>query len=279
MEVLFATDGRSPALAAGDLLRRLVDPSHVEIAVLSAHDPSFETTEGYFDTLLEEAEREMSEAGLASRSVWREGDPAVSIEKELAEDGYGLVILGAGNHSWLGHIAFGSVAIYVLHRARVPVVVVHRRPSHEHDRLRVLVGADGSPAATHAIDTLVSLTEPDRVDLWVRTVIRTHDIVLSAHSGAYVRTSYTQKVLEEVEAMASRHLEDALERLRVAGFSARGSIGSGWPANDLLDQAERGEADLVVLGARGAGTLERMTMGSVSAHVARYAPATLVAQP
>lgn len=278
MEILFATDGRSPALAAGDLLRRLVDPSHVEIAVLSAHDPSTETTEGYFDTLLEEAERAMSEAGLTSRSVWREGDPAVCIEKELAGDGYGLVIVGAGNHSWLGHIAFGSVATCVLHRAPVPVVVVHRGPSQAHDRLKVLVGADGSPAATHAIDTLASLTEPDCVDLRVRTVIRTHDIVLS-HSGTYVPTPYTQKVLEEEEAIASRHLEGALDRLRIAGFSARGSIGSGWPANDLLDQAERGEADLVVLGARGAGTLERMTMGSVSAHVARYAPATLVAQP
>lgn len=278
MEILFATDGRSPALAAGDLLRRLVDPTHVEIAVLSAHDPSTETTEGYFDTLLEEAERAMSEAGLTSRSVWREGDPAVCIEKELAGAAYGLVIVGAGNHSWLGHIAFGSVATCVLQRAPVPVVVVHRGPSRAGDRLKVLVGADGSPAATHAIDTLAWLTEPDHVDLRVRTVMRTHDIVLS-HSGMYVPTPYTQKVQEEEEAIASRHLEDALDRLRIAGFSARGSIGSGWPANDLLDQAARGEADLVVLGARGAGTLERMTMGSVSAHVARYAPATLVAQP
>ena len=45
----------------------------------------------------------------------------------------------------------------------------------------------------------------------------------------------------------------------------------------LLDEASQLEADLVVLGARGLGPIGRLTVGSVSAHIARHAPATLVA--
>jgi hypothetical protein len=66
-------------------------------------------------------------------------------------------------------------------------------------------------------------------------------------------------------------------RIRAAGFRAEGSLGEGWPGTDLLELAADRRADLVVVGAHRSGFLEHLVMGSVSAHVARHAPATLVA--
>jgi nucleotide-binding universal stress UspA family protein len=278
MDILFATDGRPPAIAAGELLMRLVDPSRVEVTILHALEYGNEVAgESYAEELLSVAETSFGGAGIPTHLVSVEGDPAVSIEKELAHGTQELTVMGAGNHTWLGRIVFGSVSTHVLHVAPTPVLLVHRAPHVDHDKLRVLIGADGSPAAMQAIDTMIALTDPDRVDVAVRTVIQTPNFAFSAHPGAYPPTAYVEEVTDQARKTAAMNLERSLERLRVAGFTAHAGLGTGWPANDLLDRADRDEADIVVVGARGIGTIGRLTMGSVSSHVARHAPAALVA--
>jgi nucleotide-binding universal stress UspA family protein len=277
MEILYATDGLPPATAAGELLRRLADPSRVNVAILFAEDVADEVLGDSVAQGLDEAERAMRGAGVATRVLRMKGDAVVSIEKALADQDFGLVVLGAGNHRWLDRLAFGSVSTHMLHSAPVPVLLVHRTPDPTHERLHVLFGADGSPSAASAMDTLAAITEPNRVDLEVRTVVHTPELGFSAHPGAYVPTTYIEGLLAAERATAKKHLGETLDRARVMGFTAHGSLGIGWPANDLLSYGEKKEADLILVGARGLGTLARMTMGSVSAHVARHAPAALVA--
>lgn len=277
MEILYATDGLPPATAAGELLRRLVDPGRANVAILSSQDAADALEDDSVAMALEEAGTAMRGAGVATRLLRMTGDAVVSIEKALADQEFGLVVLGAGNHRWLDRLAFGSVSTHMLHASPVPVLLVHRTPDPGHERLHVLVGADGSPSAVSAMDTLAAITEPNRVDLEVRTVVHTPELGFSAHPGAYVPTRYIDDLLAAEKASAERRLGETIDRARAMGFTARGSLGTGWPANDLLSYGEREEADLIVVGARGLGTVARMTLGSVSAHVARHAPAALVA--
>jgi nucleotide-binding universal stress UspA family protein len=276
MEILFATDGRPPANAALELLTRLADPSHVRVTVLSARNPEA-APDRLLDEGVAEAERALRDAGVGFRALRMTGDPVVCIEKVLAEGHHGSLVLGAGNHSWLDRLAFGSVSTHMLHAAHTPVLVAHRAPDPAHQRLRVLVGADGSGSAAHAIDTLASITGPDRVDVEVRSVVPTPELGFSVHPGAYVPATYIEDLMEAEGAEAEGHLNEALDRCHGLGFSPHGSLGNGWPGNDLLHFADEKAADLVVVGARGLGVVARMAMGSVSAHVARHAPATLVA--
>lgn len=278
MKILYATDGRPPAVAAGELLRKLVHPERVTVTILHASEFGNElVADSHAADVLDRAENAFRKAGIRTERRYLEGEPASRVAKELAREDYHLTVLGAGNNTWLGRLVFGSTSTHVLHEAPVPVLVVHRAPDPSHERLHVLVGADGSPSAAHAIDTLASITEPNRVDIHVRTVVRTHELAFSAYPGAYVPTSFIEELLAEEKAIATRHLNEALERVRSLGFTADGSVGTGWPANDLLDHARKMEADLIVVGARGIGAIARMTMGSVSAHVAGHAPAALVA--
>jgi nucleotide-binding universal stress UspA family protein len=89
--------------------------------------------------------------------------------------------------------------------------------------------------------------------------------------------SYVEQATDEARRTAQLALDRSRDRLLRAGYAATGSLGSGWPAADLLDRVEHDGADLLVVGARGIGPFERIAMGSVSAHVVRHAPATLVA--
>lgn len=277
MEILYATDGLPPATAAGELLRRLADPDRVNVTILFSEDVADPRMDDSVVMGVEDAGAAMRGAGIATRVLRMTGDAVGSIEKAIADQDFGLVVLGAGNHHWLGRLALGSVSTDILHSSPVPVLLVHRTPDREHERLHVLVGADGSPSAATALNTVAAITEPNRVDLQVRTVVHTPELGFSAHPGAYVPTKYIEDLLTAEKAAAKRHLGETIDRARVLGFTAHGSLGAGWPANDLLSYGEQKEADLIVVGARGLGTLARMTMGSVSAHVARHAPAALVA--
>jgi nucleotide-binding universal stress UspA family protein len=276
MQILYATDGQPPAVDAGRLLTSLVDPARAEVTILSAHDAWTEEVEDYFADVLGDAEKQMAQAGLVSSSMWRRGSPARCIERELRTHPYDVVVVGAGNHGWLGRWVMGSVSSHVLTHATTPVLVVHRAPDDD-SRVRVLVGADGSPALERAIDTLASISSPGRIDVFVRAVAETPDLAFAARPGAAVSPSYVEDAFREARTLAAAHLEDGIGRIRAAGFRVEGSLGEGWPGNDLLELATDRRADLVVVGAHRAGVVERLVMGSVSAHVARHAPATLLA--
>lgn len=276
MQILFATDGRAPAKAAGDLLARLADPTRVEVQVLHVEDPGAEGFAGGVEDIPAEAEKALLDAGVIAGSISRRGEPTACIDDELVTDRYGLVTVGAGNHSWMGRYVFGSVSNHVLHHARIPVLVVHRSLG-AHDRLRVLVGTDGSPAVERAIDTLMSIAPASRVDVDVHAVVATPEVVFADGAGTYVPSSSLEQALEEARTFASEHVEHALGRFHAEGFEAHGSIGDGWPAAELLHRAASRDADLVVLGARRRGAIRKLAIGSVSAHVARHASATLIA--
>ena len=278
MDILFATDGWQPAQAAAALLARSVDPAFVSVTVLHARDYGHDLSDRRnSDQVLAEAESMLGGVGIPCHLLAIDDDPATAIEKELVAGGEDLVLVGAGNHSWLGRLVVGSVSTHVLHAVATPVLVVHEAPPDGDDPLRILVGADGSAAADLAIDTLVQLADPERVSVDVRTVVPVPSSLLAADLGGPIPTSYADTLMRDARAAAPKHLEAAVERLRSAGFACRGTVGEGWPSSDLLDQAHRSHADLVVVGARGLGVFERLTLGSVSSHIVRHAPATLVA--
>jgi nucleotide-binding universal stress UspA family protein len=277
MDILYATDGLPPAKAAAALLTRLAEPAFVDVTALNAFSYRDLVARRQSDRALADAEATLGGAGIPCHLLAVDGDAATAIEKELAGGDEDLVVLGAGNHSWLGRAVVGSVSTHVLHHVACPVIVVHRSPADEGERVRVLVGADGSRVATLAIDVLVQLTDPERVDIDVRTVVPMPQPILAADLGGPIPMGYVDTLAKDARADAPKHLEAAVERFRSAGFPCAGSISEGWPATELMDHAERSGADLVVVGARGLGVFERLTLGSVSAHVVRHAPATLVA--
>ena len=195
----------------------------------------------------------------------------------MAEGDHELAVLWAGNHSWLGGQVFCSVRSHLLHHAEAPVLVVHRAPIAAHGKLRVLVGVDGSPSVAAATSVLRAITAPSRVDIHLCSVIEPVFASLAAHPGASVSPSLLDDLFAERRDAAVRHLAEMTKRLGAEGFEARASTAEGPAPVALLDMVSRLDADLVVMGARGLGPIGRLTVGSVSAHVARHAPAALVA--
>lgn len=130
--------------------------------------------------------------------------------------------------------------------------------------MRVLViGFDGSADSRRALDWACALGRAQD-DLELHLV---HALGVPTLFGRPSAQAFAT-LLDEHEAEWRATLDREVEALRVAGFRALGLVRRWLPAETLVEQAVRDEADLLVVGTHGAGRA-RFLLGSVSAEVVR----------
>jgi nucleotide-binding universal stress UspA family protein len=289
MKVLLATDGKWPAIEAQKLLAGIGDPNKIEITVMCV--AGFEAalqegarTEGRFSpgagrkhalAVIDRGVQELIGLGFRASGQLTEGFPPLDILHEIEEGWHELTVLGAGSASWIGQMLLGSVSTKVLHASPTSVLIVHE--SSGKDGGQVLLGSDGSRGAEFALRTLIGFADPRRVRVRVTSVVKPEEGVavmsehLSQHSREEQRKNESQRVQE-----ADSHVHHALRMLEDAGFRCVGDVRMGHPAEQLLKQAEGEESDMVAVGSRGLGPVQRVVLGSVSDKITRHARAALV---
>jgi nucleotide-binding universal stress UspA family protein len=290
MKVLYAVDGSPPSVDARRLLAKLADPRRVEVTVasISPHtdgsgsDPKrvHEMLNRAASGLVEQTAASLEEHGFNVARHVSHGRPGEELVRVIRRDWYDLAVLGAGNRSWLGNTLLGSTSTYVLHSSPSSVLIVHEGP-FEQVPAPILLGTDGSRSAALATETVAGLIRPDAcrvtalsvaldpgppVDLWP-VPTGDPDNVAAAESAQRSR-------LAEAETIA----REAAEVLGRAGIEARHKGALGNPTIEILKEADGGAYDVVVIGSRGLGPIQRVLLGSVSDQVARHARATLVAR-
>lgn len=232
-------------------------------------DPSVETAEPYRS----DAERRL-QAFLQSHAPFLEEHAAV-VEHRA---GPGLVtaaetsqLLVVGTRGWGGRLdmSVGSVGTYCTRHATVPVALIPHDSPPLHDHLDVVVGFDGSSHARHALRwTLEHLRRSARVKV-VRaftdgTVAGEPLAPSPGNAGEAARAA-----LEDGVAAVLHDLpEHAPVELAVVPGDPRSVLGA---ASD--------GADLLVIGARGHGVLERLLLGSVASALAHHPTVPTIVVP
>jgi nucleotide-binding universal stress UspA family protein len=142
----------------------------------------------------------------------------------------------------------------------------------------IIVGVDGSEHSLSALDWALSEADLRKTPL---TVITVSPIVSGIYGPGYAPADY-YPVEEESRAQAEKATQDlvnqAVER-RGAPPSVPVSVRarSGTAADELVNASV--DADLLVVGARGAGGFARLVMGSVSTQVTHHAVCPVVVVP
>jgi nucleotide-binding universal stress UspA family protein len=139
--------------------------------------------------------------------------------------------------------------------------------------MKLLVAVDGSDLALDAVRHALRLRDAGlKADLVLATVQEPtflYEMVLPPSA----------EVLERVSgAVGNRALEGAEALLRAAGVPFEREIGSGDPAQTLIDLAGRHGCEGIIVGARGLGAVRSALLGSVSQAVlhASMVPVTVV---
>ncbi len=130
----------------------------------------------------------------------------------------------------------------------------------------IVVGIDGSEGSKTAAERAVAIARHWNAKLFLVTVVRTPEgwwgiggapPTPEALSAALIEGQ--QRVLAEMEA-----------HLNLDGIDYETQSELGDPTSSLIAVCERRNADLIVIGRRGAGLAERVLMGSVADRIVHH---------
>ncbi len=200
----------------------------------------------------------------------RVGAPAWELIKRADEWQPDLLVVGSHGRTALGRVFLGSVSQKALNEARCSVRIARGRKRSDAQPLRVLVAVDGSPNAEAAAQAVAGRAWPEGAE--VRLIAA--DDPFNRSGAGYIRWDLEKmepKSGEEAQAWVSQVIESPTRMLRDAGLNVSQTIRWGDARHTILEEAERWEADCIVMGARGLGRLHRFLLGSVSSAVAARA--------
>jgi len=294
MKILLATDGSDTAQAALDFIQAFPFPEDSEIALVTVidqdkipredkHDLSDkqksalrETEEAVrktCDKILTKGAERLRKAGMDSTTQVRYGHPAEEIVHAAEELGSDLVVVGSHGHTGIKRYLLGSVSFPVLAHAPCSVLIVkgkHKRRTAD-DGLRLLLAYDDSPSAEKAVDFCASLPLGDK------------DKVTITHVLPLV-TLFRQDIAQRLGWHWKQQKRAARDALRRVADKARWSTPnvdqklreSGDVPDAILKTAKKLDSDLVAVGHKGTGAIEKFLVGSVATRIGHHADCSVL---
>jgi nucleotide-binding universal stress UspA family protein len=183
-----------------------------------------------------------------------------------------LVTVGTRGLGGFRGLLLGSVSRQVVAGASVPVAVIP--PGASASAIRsVVVGVDGSPQAAAALRWAAAEAADHGARLEVVHATPFPPIV--GAPGFVVPTDEPERVEARAVDACQTIVRDVLGSSPPGEVRSRGAVGHA--ARRLLEEAE--EADMLVVGRRGLGTLAAGLLGSTSNAVIAHAPCPTVVVP
>lgn len=283
MKTLIAVDGSEDAACAMRTATRLLSPIGRDLTLLcvappGARRPKGEPRREYDRRMLEGANQVLDRArgdlppgaGLLNLlSVI--GSPAAGILERAGD--FDLVVLGDRGRGTPGSSGLGPVAGRVLEHSTGALLIARALPPGR-DNIRALVALDGSRASTLALETMCTAFDTANWEVSLMHVVETPWVHMGLEedwvtaSEAEQEESEAGRLERELVREGEAIIETARQRLTHLNVSVDTVNVQGDPADEILDESERGDYDLVVLGATGSRDLKHRLLGSVSSKVA-----------
>jgi nucleotide-binding universal stress UspA family protein len=299
MRVLIAVDGSDDGFAAVRQVGQLLSPARDQCAIVysppevhvgAGSAPAEEIIDrarkALADSVFEEASERLPD-GFHDQLERITGRP--NPRKAILEacDGWhaDMIVVGARGLGPMAQALIGSVSRSVAHSASVPVLVARDSATRSAgEGYRVLVAFDKSEASQHAIEVMSRLTFPGH------TVGRVVTVIESMFAGEVPEWLEKQARDADSEAMAQawvrqhdQEREDArdmlvelIQRLPAGFHDHEPIVREGHPSEQILETIAHEQIDLVVMGARGHGMMQRLLVGSTSEYVLSHAPCSVL---
>lgn len=140
---------------------------------------------------------------------------------------------------------------------------------------KIVVAVDGSEQSTAAAVTAADMARSSGASLDLITVVRPPE----GWWGLEGAPPTPEALADAMTAGRQEVLNRTLESIDRTGLTVDTIEELGDPVSAIIGHCERVDADLLVIGRRGAGLVERMLIGSVADRLAHTAPCPLLIVP
>ncbi len=272
MNVLVATDGSKYGRWGLNWVATLPFVEPVKVMALHvldsyAHRESFlapreiQRMEARSARTLKEATQQLAALKLKGTARKEHGVIAPVILKRVSKRD-GFLVVGSQGLDALDRFMLGSVSTKLIHHATCPVLVVKNEAV---PLRRIALATDGSDASAHALEFVLTKFQPDRsTGKGGRVPIHVSVIHVMPFSN-YQELKEARKLLEQ-----------SVQKLIQAGFTAEAVCQPGKPAEEIMKVAAKQHAELIVMGAQGLGAIARFLLGSVSTRVVQHATCSVL---
>jgi nucleotide-binding universal stress UspA family protein len=139
----------------------------------------------------------------------------------------------------------------------------------------IVAAVDGSEPSQHAARQAVDIARVTGARVSMFTVVRPPE----GWWGLEGSPPSPEALATALAAARSEVLDSLMADLETDGVEVTASEELGDPASVIITFCEEEGADLLVIGRRGAGLVERMMIGSVADRLAHYSPCPLMIVP
>jgi nucleotide-binding universal stress UspA family protein len=286
MKVLIALDATPQC---GEIVAEIASrpwPTETSFLLLHVLDPfPFAKAPITLERVKQEAENQLKTAGMklcaggwATKEQVVLGRARQRIAKIAGSWKADLVVVGSNGAGALTRFLLGSTARAVLRHARCSVEIVRPRQKEEgplrDQGLKILVATDGSEYSTVALESLASRPWPEGSKF---RVISIPEPFMPLGEFPYFEMKEIEKLNTAALKDAKRYAESGAEILRKRSLDVEADtpLPRESDAREIVKEAERWCAEMIVLGSHGLRGFDRWTLGSVSEHVALHAPCSV----
>jgi nucleotide-binding universal stress UspA family protein len=138
--------------------------------------------------------------------------------------------------------------------------------------MKILLAVDGSDYSNAAIDTVAQRPWPRNAEIKVITAVEMPTAI--GMEPWATSPDYFEQLEMAIRKAAKEVIDGALEKLKAnpdKTLKLSTEIIQGPPRQVIVEEADRWNADLIVMGSRGLGAWNRLLLGSVSSGVIHHA--------
>lgn len=219
-------------------------------------------------------EARIADSGAAAEILVTAGRPAEEITRLAAETRVDLVIAATHGRSGLKRLLLGSVTARLMQTLPCPLLIVNSPSPETADaqpaafRLkRILIGCDFSPDAALAFENALSLAQEFEAELHLVHVIEP-PIYKDLQA---LPAAVDGELLESLHERLKKRLDRMLPEEACNWCAPQIALLEGLPDEEITRYALDRQVDLIVLGTRGQGMMEKIFVGSTTERVARRA--------
>jgi nucleotide-binding universal stress UspA family protein len=220
------------------------------------------------ETYLDAQQEQLRMSGVEIGTTVRIGPPAEIIVEVATHLDTAMIVMATHGYSGLQRWAIGSVADKVVHATHTPVLLVRSptTPILEEPRLeRIIVPLDGSALSRQALPIAAELAQHAQAQVILMHAI---DPLAEAYPSAHALSqslAHPDRLLHEMVETAGHQLGQVAGTLtKDSNVTVTPMALIGYPAEVIVDEAERRHASLIVMATHGYSGLRRWTLGSTA---------------